>query len=77
MHQGGTDLLLSHVPYTATNSSNIFGIGSEYPFSNYWTLSGGLAEVICVLPSKEQADMYAQIGLIQLWYFVALILSAV
>lgn len=33
----------------------------RYPFSNYWTLSGGLAEVICVLPRKEQADMYAQI----------------
>ena len=25
--------------------------------SNYWTLQGGLPEVIGVLPSKEQADM--------------------
>ncbi|KAL1970699.1 hypothetical protein VTN77DRAFT_4343 [Rasamsonia byssochlamydoides] len=61
VHQGGTDLLLSHVPYTTTHGSNIFGIGSEYPFSNYWTLSGGLAEVVCVLPRKEQADILIEV----------------
>lgn len=48
--------LLSHVPYTATKASNVFGIGSEYPFSNYWTCEGGLAEVISVLPEKHRAD---------------------
>ncbi len=35
----------------------MFGIGSEHPFANYWTCSGGLAEVITVLPQKHQADM--------------------
>ncbi|KKA18694.1 hypothetical protein T310_7359 [Rasamsonia emersonii CBS 393.64] len=33
----------------------------RYPFSNYWTLSGGLAEVICVLPRKEQADILVEV----------------
>ena len=29
----------------------------RHPFSNYWTLTGGLGEVVSVLPSKEQADI--------------------
>ncbi|PFH56172.1 hypothetical protein XA68_16960 [Ophiocordyceps unilateralis] len=48
--------LLSHVPYSGTSASNVFGIGSEHPFANYWTCEGGLPEVISVLPEKAQAD---------------------
>ncbi|KID61862.1 Zn(II)2Cys6 transcription factor, partial [Metarhizium hybridum] len=48
--------LLSHVPYSVTKASNVFGIGSEHPFANYWTCEGGLPEVISVLPDKAQAD---------------------
>ena len=32
-------------------------MGSEHPFANYWTSRGGLAEVVGVLPAKEQADI--------------------
>ncbi|UNI22001.1 hypothetical protein JDV02_007931 [Purpureocillium takamizusanense] len=49
--------LLSHVPYSVTGASNVFGIGSEHPFANYWTCEGGLPEVISVLPDKIQADI--------------------
>ncbi|EQL01874.1 Zn(II)2Cys6 transcription factor [Ophiocordyceps sinensis CO18] len=49
--------LLSHVPYSDTSASNVFGIGSEHPFANYWTCEGGLPEVISVLPDKVQADV--------------------
>src|SRR2546423_269789 len=49
--------LLSNIPYPTFSAINIYGIGSEHPFKNYWTLSGGLEEVISVLPSKEQADI--------------------
>ncbi|KAI4283315.1 MAG: hypothetical protein L6R35_005205 [Caloplaca aegaea] len=35
--------------------SNLFK--AEHPFSNYWTHQGGLAEVLGVLPSREQADI--------------------
>lgn len=49
--------LLSNVPYSHPTASNVFGIGSEHPFANYWTCQGGLAEVICVLPEKIQADI--------------------
>ena len=49
--------LLSHVPYSVTGASNVFGIGSEHPFANYWTCEGGLPEVISVLPEKIQADI--------------------
>lgn len=49
--------LLSNVPYSAPGSSNVFGIGSEHPFANYWTCDGGLPEVISVLPDKVQADI--------------------
>jgi hypothetical protein len=38
-------------------ASNVFGIGSEHPFANYWTCEGGLPEVISVLPDKLQADI--------------------
>lgn len=37
--------------------SNVFGIGSQHPFANYWTCQGGLPEVVGVLPSKDQADL--------------------
>lgn len=50
-------LLLSHVPYSNPSASNVFGIGSEHPFANYWTCKGGLAETISVLPDKIQADI--------------------
>lgn len=49
--------LLSTAPYSKTTSSNVFGIGSEHPFANYWTCGGGLPEVISVLPEKMQADI--------------------
>lgn len=47
----------SEVPYPNPSASNVFGIGSEHPFANYWTCQGGLAEVISVLPEKIQADI--------------------
>ncbi|KAF4125241.1 Fungal trans, partial [Geosmithia morbida] len=49
--------LLSHVPYWVSKASNVFGIGSEHPFANYWTCEGGLPEVVSVLPDKAHADM--------------------
>ncbi|KAF4435053.1 transcription activator acu-15 [Fusarium acutatum] len=49
--------LLSNVPYSLPSASNVFGIGSEHPFANYWTCEGGLPEVISVLPDKIQADI--------------------
>ncbi|KAI0597004.1 fungal-specific transcription factor domain-containing protein [Biscogniauxia sp. FL1348] len=49
--------LLSNVPFSLPTASNVFGIGSEHPFANYWTCEGGLPEVIGVLPDKLQADI--------------------
>ncbi|KAH6631627.1 hypothetical protein F5144DRAFT_592598 [Chaetomium tenue] len=49
--------LLSNVPFSSPGASNVFGIGSEHPFANYWTCEGGLPEVISVLPDKLQADI--------------------
>ncbi|KAI1335468.1 fungal-specific transcription factor domain-containing protein [Xylariaceae sp. FL0016] len=49
--------LLSNVPFSLPTASNVFGIGSEHPFANYWTCEGGLPEVIGVLPDKVQADI--------------------
>ncbi|KAI0022519.1 fungal-specific transcription factor domain-containing protein [Xylariomycetidae sp. FL0641] len=49
--------LLSNVPFSHPTASNVFGIGSEHPFANYWTCEGGLPEVIGVLPDKVQADI--------------------
>ncbi|KAK8119536.1 fungal-specific transcription factor domain-containing protein [Apiospora kogelbergensis] len=49
--------LLSNVPWSLPTASNVFGIGSEHPFANYWTCEGGLPEVIGVMPEKMQADM--------------------
>ncbi|KAL2060933.1 hypothetical protein VTL71DRAFT_8985 [Oculimacula yallundae] len=49
--------LLSNIPYSHPSASNVFGIGSEHPFANYWTCQGGLAETISVLPDKLQADI--------------------
>ncbi|KAL7921698.1 fungal-specific transcription factor domain-containing protein [Trichoderma austrokoningii] len=49
--------LLSNVPYSVATASNVFGVGSEHPFANYWTCEGGLPEVISVLPEKLQADI--------------------
>lgn len=54
---GSSPFLLSHVPYSKSSPSNVFGVGSQHPFSNYWTCQGGLPEVIGVLPSKDQADI--------------------
>ncbi|RKK10439.1 hypothetical protein BFJ65_g14439 [Fusarium oxysporum f. sp. cepae] len=48
--------LLSNVPYSLPSASNVFGIGSERPFANYWTREGGLHDAISVLPEKTQAD---------------------
>jgi hypothetical protein len=52
-----SSILLSNVPYSHPSASNVFGIGSEHPFANYWTCQGGLAETISVLPEKLQADI--------------------
>lgn len=49
--------LLSNIPYSLPTASNVFGIGSEHPFANYWTCEGGLGEVISVFPEKAQADI--------------------
>lgn len=49
--------LLSNVPYSSTTPSAVFGMGTQHPFLNYWTMQGGLPEVISVMPSKEQADI--------------------
>jgi hypothetical protein len=49
--------LMSTIPYSTQKASNVFGIGSEHPFANYWTCEGGLPEVISVLPDKIQADI--------------------
>lgn len=49
--------LLSNVPYSKPTASNVFGIGSEHPFANYWTCRGGLPETIGVLPEKIQSDI--------------------
>ncbi|KXT06737.1 hypothetical protein AC578_8485 [Pseudocercospora eumusae] len=55
--QTGSPYLYSNIPYSQSSPSNVFGVGSQHPFSNYWTCQGGLPEVITVLPSKEQADI--------------------
>jgi hypothetical protein len=34
----------------------VFGSGVTHPFANYWTTTGGISEVVGVLPSKDQAD---------------------
>jgi hypothetical protein len=39
---------------------NVFGIGSKHVFQNYWTSTGGLAEVISVLPTKDRADLLVE-----------------
>ncbi|KAG7408877.1 Transcription factor yanR [Fusarium oxysporum f. sp. rapae] len=49
--------LLSNVPYSLPSASNVFGIGSEHSFANYWTCEGGLHDAISVLPEKIQADI--------------------
>ena len=48
-------MLLSNMPFSHPTASNLFK--AEHPFSNYWTLAGGLAEVVGVLPSKDQSDI--------------------
>lgn len=48
--------LLSNLQHTRQVSVSVFGSGTAHPFANYWTTSGGVPEVIGVLPSKEQAD---------------------
>ncbi|QGA20477.1 hypothetical protein EYB26_008181 [Talaromyces marneffei] len=61
--QDGSDLLLSNPPYSDIGSATttIFGISSDYPFSNYWTQNGGVAEVLKVFPKKEQADILVSV----------------
>lgn len=41
---GSSPYLLSNVPYAKSSPSNVFGVGSQHPFSNYWTCAGGLPE---------------------------------
>ncbi|KAG6991398.1 hypothetical protein G7Y79_00052g087380 [Physcia stellaris] len=52
---GSSPILLSNMPFSHPTASNLFK--AEHPFSNYWTLAGGLAEVVGVLPSKDQSDI--------------------
>lgn len=42
--------------HTRQDTASIFGGGSEHPFANYWTTTGGMSEVLGVLPNKQQAD---------------------
>lgn len=49
--------MLSNIPYSNHTPAPYFGLGAEHPFANYWTSRGGLAEVIGVLPAREQADI--------------------
>jgi hypothetical protein len=49
--------LLSNIPHSNHTPSPYFGHAAEHPFANYWTSRGGLAEVIGVLPVKNQADI--------------------
>ncbi|EME48311.1 specific transcription factor-like protein [Dothistroma septosporum NZE10] len=55
--QRASPFQLSGVPISQSSPSNVFGVGSQHPFANYWTCQGGLPEVISVLPRKEQADI--------------------
>ncbi|KAF2127503.1 hypothetical protein P153DRAFT_424159 [Dothidotthia symphoricarpi CBS 119687] len=54
---GSSPFLLSNIPYSNHTPAPYFGLGAEHPFANYWTSRGGLAEVIGVLPAREQADI--------------------
>ncbi|OAL43059.1 hypothetical protein IQ07DRAFT_616681 [Pyrenochaeta sp. DS3sAY3a] len=54
---GSSPFLLSNIPYSNQTPAPFFGLGSEHPFANYWTSRGGVAEVVGVLPAKEQADI--------------------
>ena len=54
---GSSPFLLSNIPFSNHTGSPFFGLGSDHPFANYWTSRGGLAEVIGVLPAKDQADI--------------------
>ncbi|CAG5152783.1 uncharacterized protein ALTATR162_LOCUS2913 [Alternaria atra] len=54
---GSSPFLLSNIPYSNHTPAPFFGLGSEHPFANYWTSRGGLAEVVGVLPAREQADI--------------------
>ena len=56
-------MLLSNMPFSHPTASNLFK--AEHPFSNYWTLAGGLAEVVGVLPEKDHSDI-----LIAKWFEV-------
>lgn len=49
--------MLSNIPNSNHTPAPFFGLGSEHPFANYWTSRGGLAEVVGVLPAREQADI--------------------
>ncbi|KAF2154359.1 hypothetical protein K461DRAFT_312286 [Myriangium duriaei CBS 260.36] len=53
----GSPYFTSSLPFSRSTPSSIFGVGAQHPFSNYWTCAGGIAEVVGVLPSKEQADI--------------------
>ena len=52
-----TAVSLNSLPLPNAAPINIFDIGSEHPFENFWTMKGGVAEVVGVLPRKEQADI--------------------
>lgn len=49
--------LLSNIPYSLATGSNIFGIGTEHPFTNFWTRNLALDEVIMMMPNRIQCDI--------------------
>ncbi|KAM3422825.1 Oleate activated transcription factor 3 [Cercospora zeina] len=56
--EDSSPILFSNGPISQQSApSNVFGVGSQHPFANYWTCQGGLPEVITVLPNKDQADV--------------------
>ncbi|KAF2401747.1 hypothetical protein EJ06DRAFT_474234 [Trichodelitschia bisporula] len=47
--------LLSNVPHSR-QVNTMFSSAHTHPFANYWTATGGIPEVVGVLPSRDQAD---------------------
>lgn len=56
-HTQQTPVALSSLSIANNAPISIFGIGIRHPFANYWTATGGLAEVVGILPTREQADI--------------------
>ena len=46
--------LLSNIKYMQPQECSVFGVGASHPFANYWTCTGGLGEVLDIMPCQEQ-----------------------